>query len=106
MRNHIIGCRIVFRDGPDDFTTWEVDIPTNVMSAAMEGHLLCSGNINAVVDAIPITTECPETELLFLFQYNDDAYALYRSTVSDTFLEDNRHRGCSERGPKLAVFNL
>lgn len=91
---------VVFRHGEDDYSFWMADFPAGTVQKARQGKAEAQGDLDAIMDAIPLGDG--EESLNFLF-HSEDGFSLRAVNVGEDFLEEHETDGCSVRGSRKQI---
>lgn len=90
---------VLFRHHADDFTLWTVDIPTSLLQEAKRMENTAFGDLDFVMEELPVSPEGDDSKLYFLFK-EDKNFSLFAKEATAAFMHAQRCNGCSVRGGK------
>jgi len=87
----------LYRHGEDDFSLWEVYLPSSLMRQVMDGKKVTYDSIEELFEQIPTEEDYPDSRI-HVFVWNRNEVARYTARVSEDFFEQFSDMGCSVRG--------
>lgn len=93
---------IVFRHGANDYSLWTVDLPRDMLREVQKAELVGHGELETVMENIPVIREDEDSPLAFLFR-GADGVSLCIKAADEAFMEEHQHEGCSVRGDKELI---
>lgn len=95
----------LFRNGSDDYTIWILDLPQAEAVGLRRADLAIYGNLDALLEQIPIEHETPPDSIqsLHMLCKGHHHFLVYSIDVPFDFIENHVHEGYSARGDKDAI---
>lgn len=93
---------ILFREKPNKFTVWEVDLPAPLIWQALRAQNTATGDLDFILDQLPLGEASVNSPCQFLFK-DGSAYALFSMEMGSGFFEKYCDEGVAVCGGKEEV---
>lgn len=93
---------ILFREKPNKFTVWEVDLPAPLIQQARRAQNTATGDLDFILDQLPIGETGVDSPCQFLFK-DGSTYALFSMEMGPGFFDKYCDEGVAVCGGKAGV---
>lgn len=88
---------ILFREQGESFSIWTVELPWDVTFRARQTEKAIRGNLEELLNQLPVQSCSADCNLNFLFQ-DGSGYRLCTVKMEESFLNEHQHEGGSVCG--------